>query len=193
MKPAKTLPRPGCSVLMLPTSERYNLAKGQERQLAMHVSSCPQNEGPRKGRLCGFKRLQGHCSDFRRTLPGRPLRHQPLRWPRRRQDGCARLAAAGLLILTLFLVPLMPTAALAADIFEGKKIYEKHCASCHGVDGRPSLPGTPDFQRGEGLFASDATLMQSLKTGKGTMPGYDHIISNKDILNALAYSRTLQQ
>ena len=35
--------------------------------------------------------------------------------------------------------------------------------------------------------------MQSLKTGKGTMPGYDHIISNKDILNALAYSRTLQQ
>jgi cytochrome c6 len=83
--------------------------------------------------------------------------------------------------------------ARAADIFKGKKVYEKHCASCHGQDGKPLLPGTPDFQRGEGLFAPDASLMQSLKTGKGTMPGYDHIIPNKDILNALAYSRTLQQ
>lgn len=95
--------------------------------------------------------------------------------------------------MALMISGLSLSEARAADIFAGKKVYEKHCASCHGTDGKPSLPGTPDFQRGEGLFAPDATLMQSLKTGKGTMPGYDHIISNKDILNALAYSRTLQQ
>lgn len=79
----------------------------------------------------------------------------------------------------------------AADVFAGQAVYEARCTNCHGLDGKPVLPGTPDFTRGAGLMAPDSALVPVMKTGKGLMPGYQHILSEKDILNVLAYTRTL--
>ena len=83
--------------------------------------------------------------------------------------------------------------SLAADVFAGQSIYQAHCANCHGIDGRPILPGTPDFTRGSGLMAPDSVLVPAMKAGKGLMPSFEYILSEKDILDALAYTRTLQR
>jgi len=83
--------------------------------------------------------------------------------------------------------------ATAADVFAGRTVYEAHCANCHGLDGTPVLPGTPNFTRGEGLMAPDTVLVPSLKAGRGLMPGFNHVLSEKDILNVLVYTRTLQR
>lgn len=96
------------------------------------------------------------------------------------------------LALAIFAV-LAPGGAPAADIFAGRTVYEAHCANCHGLDGFPVMPGTPDFTRGEGLMAPDIQLLEPLRRGRELMPGFDHIISDRDMLNVLAYSRTLQR
>jgi cytochrome c6 len=83
--------------------------------------------------------------------------------------------------------------SLAADVFAGQAVYQAHCVNCHGIDGKPVVPGTPDFTRGTGLMAPDSILVPTMKAGKGLMPGFEHILSERDILNALAYSRTLQR
>ena len=42
-------------------------------------------------------------------------------------------------------------------------------------------------------MAPDTVLVPIMKAGKGLMPGFEFILSEKDILNVLAYSRTLQR
>ncbi len=79
----------------------------------------------------------------------------------------------------------------AADIVQGQRVYERHCASCHGADGRPLVPGSPDFSKGETLQLSDVDLVRATKVGKNLMPAYDRVISEEDILSVLSYIRTL--
>jgi mono/diheme cytochrome c family protein len=83
------------------------------------------------------------------------------------------------------------TAVRASDLAAGQRVYERQCASCHGIDGRPTMPRTPDFSRGESLQVSDVEMVGRIKTGKDLMPGYDRVISDDDILNVIAYIRTL--
>lgn len=83
--------------------------------------------------------------------------------------------------------------AEAADVFGGQTVYETHCASCHGTDGVPLVPGTPDFAMGEGLEKPDFQLVQAVRAGSNLMPGYNRIISDQEILDAIAYIRTLRR
>lgn len=96
----------------------------------------------------------------------------------------------------------VPVAALAgfaagnagaADIFNGREVYAQHCETCHGADGRPMEPGTPDFSRGEGLFAMDSDLFRQVRNGEGAMPAYRGLLSDDEIRDVVAYLRTLQQ
>ena len=83
--------------------------------------------------------------------------------------------------------------ALAQDIFAGRDVYEDHCASCHGVDGVSTVPGTPHFFEGKGLDFSDAELFRLIKSGRNLMPGYDRVLKESDILNVISYIRTLRR
>ena len=83
--------------------------------------------------------------------------------------------------------------AWAADVFVGQAVYEAHCIRCHGAGGRPVLPNVPDFYQGERLSMPDGTLVQRIKEGRNLMPSFDKVIKDRDILNALAYIRTLQR
>ena len=40
---------------------------------------------------------------------------------------------------------------------------------------------------------SDMTLLASLKSGKNAMPAYLGILSDREMLDVIAYSRTLRQ
>jgi cytochrome c6 len=54
------------------------------------------------------------------------------------------------------------------------------------------LPTAPSFARGERLMQPDALLLASVRTGRGPMPGFFGILSDRDVLDVIAYLRTLR-
>jgi len=96
------------------------------------------------------------------------------------------------LTLAVAILPVAPPVH-AFDIDAGQTVYETHCASCHGADGTPTMPATPDFSSGEGLDATDVDLVRGIKSGRNLMPAYDGLIKNEEILNVITYIRTLRR
>lgn len=91
------------------------------------------------------------------------------------------------LALTLFFSGI----ATASDINAGRDLYRRHCLQCHGANGAPNMAGAPDFSRGQGLMRSDKSLHQRIKTGRNACPGYFGILKDQEILDVVAYIRTL--
>lgn len=79
----------------------------------------------------------------------------------------------------------------AADTNKGAEVYAMHCASCHGVSGASVMPGAPNFAQSEGLMNPDGALLISIQSGKAAMPAYRGVLSDQDILDVIAYLRTL--
>ncbi len=93
----------------------------------------------------------------------------------------------------LLLLPLLAAAgAHAADVVHGADLYRRHCAGCHGNDGRPVLPGAPDFTRLPALMKPDLTLMATVRGGKGGMPAFAGQLPDREILDIVAHLRTLR-
>ncbi len=78
-----------------------------------------------------------------------------------------------------------------ADIGKGQQLFATHCAMCHGQGGRSLMPGAPNFDRGEGLLRPDFSLLAAIRTGRNAMPAYQGILADRDILDVIAYLRTL--
>ena len=55
------------------------------------------------------------------------------------------------------------------------------------------MPGIPDFSSGDGLFLPDPDLLNQIRDGKDMMPAYRGIIEDEEILDVIAYLRSLQQ
>lgn len=83
------------------------------------------------------------------------------------------------------------TGVMAADINLGRHTYQQHCAMCHGSDGSPSMAGAADFKRGEGLMQSDKSLLDRIGSGNRACPAYLGILDKQEILDVIAYIRTL--
>ncbi len=92
---------------------------------------------------------------------------------------------------------LLPALALctgngfASDTNLGRGIYQRHCAMCHGNNGAAMMAGAPDFNRGQGLMRSDRMLLERIRTGKNACPAYRGILNDQEILDVIAYIRTL--
>ena len=86
---------------------------------------------------------------------------------------------------------LTPTLAMAASTIEGKNIYDRNCAMCHGAQGISVMASAPSFKRGQGLFKSDFTLMEHIKKGKNACPAFIGILRDQQIFDVIAYLRTL--
>lgn len=76
----------------------------------------------------------------------------------------------------------------ASDPANGHKLYVQYCNSCH-ERGR-EMAGAPDFNYGSTLMQSDPTLLNKIRSGKNAMPGYTGILSDRMILDIIAYMRT---
>ena len=98
---------------------------------------------------------------------------------------------ARLLVAVLLLA--LAQASGAADIARGGQIFAMHCAMCHGPAGQGIQPGAPKFNRGERMLQSDLALLNSIRMGRGAMPGFMGVIRDRDILDVIAYIRTLQR
>lgn len=81
--------------------------------------------------------------------------------------------------------------AHAADIVRGQSLYQAHCAMCHGRGGMPAMPGAPSLSRPEVMMRSDAALLTVLRNGRGAMPGFRGMLQDRDLLDVIAYARTL--
>lgn len=83
-------------------------------------------------------------------------------------------------------------SAIAADPSKGRQIYMKHCQNCHGINGAGQMPGVPDFSRGEALFKPDIELVRRIRSGQGMMPAYEGMFTEEDLLDVVAFLRTLR-
>lgn len=83
--------------------------------------------------------------------------------------------------------------AQAGDVFAGQRLYTQHCEVCHGNDGFPLLPGTPNLARGQVVLVPDQILLRSLRYGKGLMPGFESVLGRRELLDVLAYTRSLRR
>lgn len=96
-------------------------------------------------------------------------------------------------MLTGLLVALCaPVGARAGDVLAGADLYRRHCANCHGPDGRPVLPTAPDFSRPTALLKPDLTLLAAIRSGRGAMPAYNGQLRDREILDIVAHLRTLR-
>jgi cytochrome c6 len=91
-----------------------------------------------------------------------------------------------------FVLSAVVGTAWSADIARGQRIYNLHCASCHGITGIPLTPQTPNLQMREGMNQPDANLLQTLKMGKGTMPPYLGMIKDQELLDVIQYIRMMR-
>ncbi len=82
------------------------------------------------------------------------------------------------------------SAAYAADIVNGGQLYQTYCQSCHGAQGKPFMPGAPDFTRGDGLMQADTALLVTIREGKNAMPSFRGILKDNQILDLIGHLRT---
>ena len=90
-----------------------------------------------------------------------------------------------------FLVFLSP-GAFAADVMKGGQLYRMHCASCHGASGISPMPNAPSFARGERMTQPDQILLGSIRRGRGAMPGFFGVLSDRDTLDVISYMRSMR-
>lgn len=79
----------------------------------------------------------------------------------------------------------------AADTDRGAQLYAKHCASCHGANGAPVMPGIPNFTQPQAMMRSDAAFANVIRSGRMTMPGYRGLLKESEVYDVIAYLRTL--
>lgn len=93
--------------------------------------------------------------------------------------------------LIFSLLMLTVTAAMAGDPVKGRGIYMDRCSGCHGVNGKPDIAEVPNFSMGEGMMKPDSDLMATIKKGKAVMPAFEGVLTDDQILDVIAYIRTL--
>jgi mono/diheme cytochrome c family protein len=116
--------------------------------------------------------------------------------------GCFVLALAGLFVVRAFAgraaygAVAQPNTAGAGSAVE---LYAKHCASCHGRDGRSKTlkaksnhaRNLTDAEWQERV--SEERIFNSIMNGKGKMPGYGKKLSEREIDLLVAYVRSLRK
>lgn len=102
----------------------------------------------------------------------------------------SRRALGALLAVLAFQGASLPLAHAAADRARGHDLYLKFCSSCHGVDGRSSLPNIAPLNFNQGMMQPDVILLNKLRMGTGQMPPFFGIMTDKDLLDVIAYLRT---
>ena len=92
----------------------------------------------------------------------------------------------------LLAAPFATAPLHAADVNNGRQLYNLHCASCHGPSGISLMPAAPSIARGGTLMQPDTALLASIRSGKNAMPAYAGILKDREILDVIAYMRTLR-
>jgi len=112
-------------------------------------------------------------------------RAQSGKQPPLRQFGLAAAVPAALAVI------LSVANAHAGDAAAGRATFVSICSTCHGLDGIATLEYAPSFAKCQRLDQDDATLLVSVRDGMGgRMPPWGVMLTEHEILDAIAYART---
>jgi len=102
-----------------------------------------------------------------------------------------------LTMLVVALATALPPASAAGDA-DGKAVYDKQCATCHGPDGtgNPTMKSVfgdkeIDIARKETAEKKDEELAKVISEGKGKMPAAGKSLSPADKQAVIAYVKSL--
>lgn len=93
-----------------------------------------------------------------------------------------------------------PTASSTENIADGKALYSKHCASCHGKKGLGD--GTKakevegelgDFSSEEFWSQSEGAIFYKSYIGRKDMPSFEKKMSEEDAWYVINYMKTLKK
>lgn len=107
------------------------------------------------------------------------------------QAGAGRVRRAIAVLAALALLG-WACSATAADPNKGRRIYMSQCQNCHGANGVSRIPGAPDFSRGDGLFRPDLEIVRAIRSGRGMMPAFEGMLTEEELLDVVAFLRTLR-
>ena len=86
------------------------------------------------------------------------------------------------------------------NIASGKALFARHCAECHGQEGRGDGkrafdmdPPPTDLLSAEVSSESDAALFRKITRGRRPMPGFARQASDDERWQMVLYVRTLQE
>jgi mono/diheme cytochrome c family protein len=94
------------------------------------------------------------------------------------------------MLMTCFALLLLAPASARAQAADGKAIYDKTCASCHGADGKGNAKKEEMFklEAGKTNLGRDEVASQTrdekrklTAEGKGKMPGYEKKMSPAEL------------
>lgn len=77
-----------------------------------------------------------------------------------------------------------------ASAMNGNEIFNTACAQCHGEDGKKGVMGAADLSV---TPIDQQTLISTIKNGKGTMVGYEGMLSEAQIKAVAEYVQRLQK
>lgn len=93
-----------------------------------------------------------------------------------------------------------PVKSSAATIGEGKELWGKSCASCHGKTGLGDGPKAKLLETPAGDFSSkafqaqtDGELFYKTWKGRGEMPGFKGKVSDDEIWKMVVFMRTMKK
>jgi len=110
----------------------------------------------------------------------------------------AGLGVLGLLLACIGYAPATPVAPM--DLEQGQAIYQRHCADCHGTEGRgdgqqaTSLSPRPgNLISAQTSAKSDQELLKIIAKGRPrtAMAGWEDRLPPEDQIAVLAYIRSL--
>lgn len=104
-----------------------------------------------------------------------------------------KVRKTGLKFAVIALLCLGAVTSNAADTIKGGQIYVNYCASCHGENGVPLMSEAPNFARSERLLRPDMFVANAIREGKNSMPSYQGVLSDNEILDVIVYLRTLEK
>lgn len=86
------------------------------------------------------------------------------------------------------------------QIKNGAKLFQQHCAMCHGKTGKgdgpvgKSLKPPPrNFQKAQFKYSkNDKELLAFIQKGKGAMPAWEKVLKPEQIQDIIAYIHTLK-
>ena len=103
-----------------------------------------------------------------------------------------------LLTMVAILTSLASLPAFGLDLARGQRLYNMHCASCHGLNGMPVMPNLPNFAMRQGLDNPDFELMQIVltginqRTGKSHLPPFIGMIKEPELADVIQYIRVIR-
>lgn len=88
--------------------------------------------------------------------------------------------------------------SLSQDLARGKRIFAKHCAGCHGPEGKGDGylllgPDPANLTRPATKKKPDAMLLETIHEGRPNMPSWKGRLSEDESRAVLAYIRAIKK